>query len=172
MNSPTKTRSAPLSETETNMRTIQRDIVTGLIFSKDGKLLQARKNPKGGGVYADCWHIPGGGSEAGESLEQALTREMREEVGLDLSVLTITLVDDIGRGISEKTLPTGEKVSCEMKFYIYRVDLPTDAADTKVTVGDDIQQYRWTELAELTTLKITPPSTELFKRLGYIPSST
>ena len=93
---------------------------------------------------------------------------MREEVGLNLSARAITLVDDIGRGVSEKTLPTGEKVNCEMKFYIYRVDLPTTAAETKITVGDDIQKYRWTDLTELATLKITPPSTELFKRLGYL----
>jgi 8-oxo-dGTP pyrophosphatase MutT (NUDIX family) len=149
------------------MRTLHRDIVSTIIFSKDGKLLQAHKDPKSGGVYADCWHIPGGGVDNGETKERALVREIKEELGVDLSGYTPTLVDDIGRGNSIKTLPDGEQVNCEMKFYIYRVDLATNAADTKITPGDDIKEFRWTDLAELSSIKITPPSVELFKRLGY-----
>ena len=53
------------------MREINRKIVGGIIFSKDGKLLQVMKNPKEGGVFPDCWHIPGGGVEQGESNEVA-----------------------------------------------------------------------------------------------------
>jgi 8-oxo-dGTP pyrophosphatase MutT (NUDIX family) len=48
------------------MRAIHRDIVSALIFAKDGKLLMGKKESDGGGVYADCWHIPGGGIDEGE----------------------------------------------------------------------------------------------------------
>lgn len=41
------------------MREIERQIVSALIFSKDGKLFQGMKDPNKGGVYSDCWHIPG-----------------------------------------------------------------------------------------------------------------
>lgn len=44
-----------------NLREITREIVSGLIFSADGKLLMGKKDPTKGGVYSDCWHIPGGG---------------------------------------------------------------------------------------------------------------
>jgi 8-oxo-dGTP pyrophosphatase MutT (NUDIX family) len=71
------------------MRTIHRTIVSALIFSKDGKLLMGMKDPKNGGVYADCWHIPGGGVDEGETKEQALRREMLEEVGIDIANCTV-----------------------------------------------------------------------------------
>ncbi len=153
------------------MRTIHRDIVGALIFSRDGKLLQAIKNPKVGGVYdADCWHIPGGGIEKGESRKAAVVREVKEETGIDITPYTIVFLGDMGEGESEKTLKdTGERVLCKMKFYDYKVVLrDKDADQIEVRLGDEFVKYRWSEIAELKSLKLTPPSTVLFKRLGYI----
>ncbi len=45
------------------MRTMQREIVSALLLSKDHKVLFARKNQNKSAVYSDCWHIPGGGIE-------------------------------------------------------------------------------------------------------------
>lgn len=154
------------------MRTIHRDIVSALILSKDGKLFQGKKDPSRGGVYADCWHIPGGGIDEGEEKVDALIREIREEAGIDISAYPIELVDDIGGGTSEKTLgDTGETVLCEMKFFVYRVVLlDQNAEDVEVSLNDDLVEYAWTDLADLDLLKLTPPSAELFKRLGYLPT--
>lgn len=87
-----------------SMKTIHRDIASALIFSKDSKLLMGMKDPKSGGVYADCWHIPGGGVDEGETQEQALRREMLEEVGIDIANSKVMLVDDQGSGETEKIL--------------------------------------------------------------------
>ena len=154
------------------MRTIHRDIVSALILSKDGKLFQGRKDPSKGGVYADCWHIPGGGIDAGEEKVDALIREVREETGIDVSAYSIELVDDQGGGVSEKTLKdTDETVMCEMRFFVYRVVLgDQNAEDVEISLNDDLVEYAWTDLADLDRLKLTPPSVELFKRLGYLPS--
>ena len=110
------------------MRTISREIVSGLIFSKDGKLLMGMKDPKSGGVYLDCWHLPGGGVESDETKEDALRREILEETGIDISNSYIILADDQGSGQTEKTLKdTGETVLCYMKFNVYRIELDRNA---------------------------------------------
>lgn len=40
-----------------------------------------------GGPYAGAWLLPGGGVDAGESVEDGLRREMREETGCELDGL-------------------------------------------------------------------------------------
>ena len=152
------------------MRTIEREIVSALIFSSDGKLLQAMKDPKKGGVYLDCWHIPGGGVEEGEDPIHALVREIDEELGLDISSFAVELVDDVGRGESEKVLrDTGEHVLVKMHFTIYKVVLDRQASDVVITLHpDEFIEYQWSTIPELRERKLTPPSTALFTRLGYI----
>jgi 8-oxo-dGTP pyrophosphatase MutT (NUDIX family) len=153
-----------------NMKTINRDIVSAVIVSKDGKIFQGRKNPKMGGVYADCWHIPGGGIKDGETKEQALIREIKEETGIDISKYKVALIDDVGEGESEKILSeTGEKVLCRMKFFVYKVEISDKlAANVQVSLNGDLEEYVWTDTPELKNKKLTPPSVELFKKLGYI----
>ncbi len=151
------------------MRSITRDIVSALIFSKDGKLFQGMKDPKDGGVYVDCWHIPGGGIDEGEEKISALIREIKEETGIDISTSTIELIDDSGRGESEKILKeTGARVLCTMNFNVYKVMLDQNAEDVVVSLDDDLVIYKWVDLGDLKDLQLTPPSTSLFKRLGYL----
>jgi 8-oxo-dGTP pyrophosphatase MutT (NUDIX family) len=151
------------------MKAIQRDIVSALIFSKNDKLLMGMKDPASGGVYADCWHIPGGGVDEGETQVQALRREMLEEVGIDITGCKVSLADDQGSGETEKVLKdTGETVLCKMKFYVYRVDIDKNTDEIKTQPSDDLVKLEWVGLGDLSGYKLTPPSVTLFKRLGYI----
>jgi 8-oxo-dGTP pyrophosphatase MutT (NUDIX family) len=151
------------------MRHIHRDIVSALIFSKDNKLFQGKKDPKDGGVYSDAWHIPGGGIDAGENKIDALVREIKEEVGLDISKYPIELVDDTGTGQSEKVLKeTGEHVLCDMTFNVYKVMLDKNADKISAQLNDDLVEYHWVDIADIPKFKMTPPSVELFTKLGYL----
>lgn len=152
------------------MKTISREIVAAIIFSKDGKIFQGMKDSHGGGVYADCWHIPGGGVDDGETKEQALIREIKEETGIDLSLYKAELIDDIGTGESEKVLKdTGEKVLCKMKFNVFKIEISDKLAnEIEIHLNDDLKEYAWREVSDLKNVKLTPPSIGLFKRLGYI----
>lgn len=151
-----------------NMREIQREIVSGLIFAKDGKLFQGQKDPQKGGVYCDCWHLPGGGAEPGEDKKTALAREIKEETGIDIAGYGVELADDSGRGESKKVLGTGEEVLCQMKFFVYRIDVDKNSTDIEINLNDDLVKFRWTDPKELPGLKLTPPSVELFQKLGYL----
>jgi 8-oxo-dGTP pyrophosphatase MutT (NUDIX family) len=92
-----------------------------------------------------------------------------EEAGIDVSGYKIVLVDDAGRGESKKILANGEEVLCEMKFSVYKVEINDKNSDEiKISLNDDLVKYRWTDPKELITLKLTPPSSELFKKLGYL----
>lgn len=151
------------------MKKIKRDIVSAIIFSKDQKLLIGRKNPKSGGVYIDCWHIPGGGVGEKETKNQTLRREVFEEVGIDINPYKVSLVDDKGQGSAEKIINSGEKVICKMKFFVYRVDINDKNADEIVlNLNDDLMETRWVTLNKLSSFKLTPPSVELFTKLGYL----
>ncbi|MBF0455241.1 MAG: (deoxy)nucleoside triphosphate pyrophosphohydrolase [Magnetococcales bacterium] len=60
-------------------------VAAGLIQDERGRVLLSRRKP--GGPLGLLWEFPGGKVEGGESPEQALVREMMEEVGLAVSQL-------------------------------------------------------------------------------------
>jgi 8-oxo-dGTP diphosphatase len=57
-----------------------RTIVNALLI-REGMVLLAKRSPRRKS-YADLWSFPGGHVEKDESLEEALVRELREEVGV------------------------------------------------------------------------------------------
>jgi 8-oxo-dGTP diphosphatase len=56
------------------------DVAVGVLFQPDGQFLLTSR-PQGK-VYEGYWEFPGGKLEAGESVEQALARELYEEIGI------------------------------------------------------------------------------------------
>src|ERR1700761_590654 len=81
------------------------EVSAALIFH-DGKLLITQRHAQShlGGL----WEFPGGKREAGETFEQCLAREIREELGVEISV---------GELFEEITHDYPEK-SVHLKFFL------------------------------------------------------
>ncbi|WP_190023030.1 (deoxy)nucleoside triphosphate pyrophosphohydrolase [Streptomyces hiroshimensis] len=60
-------------------------VVVGAALFDEGKLLAARRSAPP--ELAGRWELPGGKLEPGESAEQALVRELREELGVEAEPL-------------------------------------------------------------------------------------
>ena len=56
------------------------DVAVGVLLKPDGSFLLTSRPP--GKAYAGYWEFPGGKLEAGETVHQALCRELQEELGI------------------------------------------------------------------------------------------
>lgn len=59
-----------------------------LIFNSDKSKVLAVKRAKTDPAFGGMWALPGGQIEVGENLESAAKRELKEETGLDLQLLS------------------------------------------------------------------------------------
>jgi 8-oxo-dGTP diphosphatase len=59
------------------------EVAVGVLIRPDGDFLLTSR--PGGKVYSGYWEFPGGKVEAGESVEQALCRELFEELGIEVT---------------------------------------------------------------------------------------
>ena len=56
---------------------------TILLYNGEGRLLLFLRDDRPGLPYANMWDLPGGHVEDGETPEECIVREMREELGVD-----------------------------------------------------------------------------------------
>ncbi|MFF0654723.1 NUDIX domain-containing protein [Micromonospora tulbaghiae] len=71
-------------------------VVTGALV-ENGAVLLVHRSPARR-AYPDLWDLPGGDVEAGESELQALVREMREELGVQIVAESSSRLGDLHAG--------------------------------------------------------------------------
>jgi ADP-ribose pyrophosphatase YjhB (NUDIX family) len=105
--------------------------VGAIVWREERVLLIRRGRPPRLGQ----WSLPGGGQQLGETLEEAIRREVREETGLELAAVTfLTTVDLIDRD------PEGR-----VRFHYTLVDFTAEAGDGDPVAGDDAAAAAWFE---------------------------
>jgi mutator protein MutT len=62
---------------------IARFCVAAVILNKEGKVLVCQRN-KQKKVAPGAWHMPGGGVDEGENIGEAIARELKEELSLEV----------------------------------------------------------------------------------------
>ena len=70
-------------ETDPTMATEIRPGVAAILYNTEGQILLQRRSDNG------LWGLPGGSVEIGESVRDAIIREVREETGLKAEVLRL-----------------------------------------------------------------------------------
>lgn len=114
--------------------------VSAAIF-RDGRVLIVRRaRPPAHGIYT----LPGGGVELGETLEEAVTREVREETALEIALVALAGY--------RQAIARDAKGDIERHFVILPFAARWIAGE--VTLNEELAEAHWLlpgELAGLTT---------------------
>ncbi len=125
--------------------------VGGILIQDNKILLVKRKNEPGKGL----WAIPGGLVEPGETLKDAVKREIKEETNLVVDVLRpinadeIVVRDDEGR----------------IKYHYVLVDFLCKVIEGSLKPGDDAKEVRWIDIKRAKNLQLTNSTRKLLDRI-------
>lgn len=123
------------------------EVAAAVIERPDGEFLLAQR-PEGK-VYSGWWEFPGGKIEAGEDGRSALTRELREELGIEVTDaypwITRTHSYEHGR----------------VRLHFFRV-----TGWVGEPVGRERQRFEWQRLPALSVGPVLPANGPILKALG------
>ncbi|CAE6918038.1 NUDIX domain [Vibrio sp. B1REV9] len=108
------------------------------IIVKDGALLVLRSKGK------DTSYAPGGKLDSGETPEQALCRELLEEVGIQITLNDLTL---FGRFEA----PAHDKVDVTLIMDVFFVN----AYDGEVVASNEIEECQWVDSSNVDNISIS-----------------
>ena len=139
----------------------QRIIVCPIIENNGEVLLCKMADDRG--VFPGQWALSGGGMEPGEQMEEALLREIAEELGTELQITSIkpwTFADDV----RVKTYADGSKEE------IYMIYLMFDcvSSNRQVTFNEEFQEIAWVKHSELGKYDLNEATRITFNKKGWI----
>ena len=112
--------------------------VGAIIIENENVLIVRRGQPPKMGA----WSIPGGGVHLGEDLEEACIREVKEETGLDVEILSE------GRVLNRITRDEWERI----QFHYVLIDFVCRPVGGALQAASDISEARWVPLNEVSSL--------------------
>ncbi|HAF70079.1 TPA: 8-oxo-dGTP diphosphatase MutT [Candidatus Acetothermia bacterium] len=127
--------------------------VVAAFLVQGGRVLLSRRRP--GDVRGGLWEFPGGKVEPGEPPEEALARELSEELGIRV---------EVGEELS---IATHAYPDCKIRLHLFRCRILSGEPQP---LG--CAEVRWADLAELKGLPLAPADEKLLGRLreaGKLP---
>ena len=128
------------------------ELCVGAVVVRGGELLLVER---GRGAASGQWAVPGGRVEGGETMAEAVVREVREETGLEVAC--------------RAALGWVERISDEHHFVI--VDFLAEALDpaAPLAAGDDAADAAWVPLTELGSVELVVGLVEFLTTHGVLP---
>jgi len=124
--------------------------VGAVIWRGDHFLMVRQSTPPRDGL----WGLPGGAQELGETIVSALTREIREETGLEVSVGPLIDVIDAIMDDEENRI----------RFHYTLLDYRCDWRRGEARPDSDVEEVRWTRLGELDDLPMWDETRRIIER--------
>lgn len=116
--------------------------VNFLIKDKEGRVLFGQRENREGKIYRGLWDIPGGRIEDGESIIDAIKRELKEETNFNLkSAKLLDIFHHSGTNIE----------GSPGIIILFEVQVSGD-----ISANDDITNLKWLTYKQIETLKLTP----------------
>lgn len=123
----------------------------GAVIVRDDRVLVVRRlNPPLQGQ----WSIPGGLVETGETIKEALIREIREETGL--AVEPIELIE-----VFERILRDPDS---RVQYHFVVIDYLCRIVWGDADPGTDVSEIQWARLEDLPNLGITPETSSVIHK--------
>lgn len=123
------------------------DVVAAVIQKPDGSFLLAQR-PEGK-VYAGYWEFPGGKVEAGESPIAALSRELHEELGVEVVTAYPWIIRDF------------DYPHADVRLHFFRV-----REWRGVLHGREAQAFAWQRLAAIDVAPVLPANGPIFAAMA------
>lgn len=125
--------------------------VGGIVFKDDAVLLVKRGNPPGKGE----WAIPGGRIKLGETLREAVVREIWEETGITVrATKPVYAFDAIVRDSKRN-----------VRFHYVVTDLEATYVSGEPHAGDDAVAVRWAKVDSIGKLALNAETKKLLRDL-------
>ena len=127
------------------------EVCVGGIAIDDDRILLIRR---GHGPAAGEWSVPGGRVESGETLAEAVVREVGEETGLE--------------SVCGELVGWVERIGDDHHFLImdFRVTVLDTSAEPRA--GDDATEARWVPLVDLCDLRLVEGVAEFLHENGLL----
>lgn len=132
-------------------------VVPCAFIIKDGKLLMSQRNDPHRPDYHEHWEFPGGSVEYGESMEENIVREVKEEVGLNIEV--IKLLQHIQ--VERQSFPNGFSYQVYLVPYICRI---TDNGNPTLS-DEETLGVKWFDLDEVSGYPLVGENAKMFEKL-------
>jgi len=127
----------------------------GAIVLEKGEVLLVRRDHA---PALGQWSLPGGRVEWGETLREAIVREVREETGIDIEVEGLA-------GIAERILADD---AGKTEFHYVILDFWARPKSRDLTAGDDASEARWVPVGELNDYELTAGLYEFLQDRGAL----